>query len=57
MFINVPQVDELADGTGVLRALRKIAAGDWLSVAPSEDEEDGEEEESLPVHKRSKAAR
>ena len=41
------EVVELEDGTGALVALKPLAAGDWLSVAYSDDEEEndsGEEE-------------
>lgn len=30
----------LQDGSGALVALRLVEAGDWLTVAPSDDDED-----------------
>lgn len=39
------EVDELPSGEGCLRALKNIKAGDFLSVAPSDDEDEDEDED------------
>lgn len=36
------EVSELDDGTGVLIAVKDIHVGDWLTVYPSDEEDDNE---------------
>ncbi len=38
-------MDELPSGEGCLRALKNIKAGDFLSVAPSDDEDEDDDDD------------